>query len=1010
VRPLALQATAFGPFADTVDLDFEALARSPLFLIHGDTGAGKTSLLDALCFALYGEPTGEQRSARHLRSDFAPADRPTEVSLSFALGDVRYRVQRRPTQWRPKARGEGLTEAGATASLFRLHSDGTEALLCEQPRHVTPEVMALLGLSLEQFRQVIVLPQGAFQRFLFADTREREKIFESLFATDRYRHLSEVLRDQARTVDQALTDCAAAMSVQLKAVGCDDAEALRSALATEEAALAAAKARVQRCEQAFETLQQQKQSAERLAEHYQALDQLAAQQEQHDRRAETMAQLAARVADIDAALGIAQPFTELQRARQEQVAALEAQQAAQATLAAAQAEDSAAQAEAEQLPKLDAELEQHATALARLRGQEAVIEQLGEARSALAKLQAEQTERDDAEERLKAQQQVLTERLAQARETLESLAPVLAEAPAIQERLKARIAAGETQAKQLEAARRDAERTQQLAAELRQSLETAVAQERAAALQLAAARQTANEDAAGRLAETLAAGAPCPVCGALEHPAPAAAAPGADARLLRTAEAAAQEAAAAVARYRAELGAATSRSTELARDVQTQVEAFDAAALATARQALRSEDERLQETVRASDEARQGVAADEPALQAGAARLAALSQAQQQAQVETAQQQQRLVQAESQLDDPSVTVARWREQLALALDGQRTCKALRERISARVQSAAIAVASATTAAETRRDQLAERASTAERVQALWSTALADSPFADDAGFAQAWARRDDLAALRSQVQGHRDEERQLARDRKQLRDAIGDASRPDLAAQAGVLQASKAALTAAQESLASHRAQRAKLQAASDTLAELMAEQRALDARFGVVGTLARHANGQLEQKVTLQSFVQGAVLDQVLAEASEKLRAMSNGQYQLIRREVSSNRRSGFGLDLDVDDALTGEQRPVQSLSGGESFLAALALALSLSDVVRAFAGGVQIDALFVDEGFGSLDPEALDRAMNELIALSRQGRMVGIISHVSELKERIETQVRLHRTERGSRVEVVA
>lgn len=1010
MRPLALQATAFGPFAETVDLDFEALARSPLFLIHGDTGAGKTSLLDALCFALYGEPTGEQRSARHLRSDFASADRPTEVCLTFALGDRRYRVQRRPTQWRPKARGEGLTEAGATASLFRLHSDGTEALLCEQPRHVTPEVMTLLGLSLEQFRQVIVLPQGAFQRFLFADTREREKIFESLFATDRYRRLSEVLRDQARSVDQALTDCAAAMAVQLKAVECDDVDALRSALAAEEAALAAVTAQVQRCEQAFESLQQQQLSAERLAEHYQALDQLAAQQEQHDRRADGMARLAARVADIDAALGIAQPFTELQRARHEQVAAQEDERAAQATLAAAQAEDSAALAEAEQLPKLDAELEQHTTALARLRGQEAVIEQLGVARSALTKLEAAREQQQEAEQAQKAQQQQLTERLARARETLENLAPVLAEAPAVQERLKAQIAVGEAQAKQLESVRHDAERTRKLAAQLRQSLDAAVAHEQAAAMQLAAARHTANEDAAGRLAETLADGSPCPVCGALEHPVPAPGAPGADARLLRTAEAAAQEAAAAVAGYRAELGAVTSRATELASDVRAQVEAFDAAALAAARNALRSEDARLQTAIRASDEARQAIAADEPALQAGDARLAALSQAQQQAQVEIAQQQQRLGQAESQLDDPSVTVARWREQLAQAIEGQRARKTVRERIGARVQTAAIALASATTAATTRRDQLAERTSTADRVQKLWSAALAGSPFADDAGFAQAWERRDDLAALRSQVQGHRDEQIQLARDRAQLRDAIGDASRPDLAAQAGALRASKAALTTAQESLASHRAQRGKLQATSAALAELMAEQQALDARFGVVGTLAKHANGQLEQKVTLQSFVQGAVLDQVLAEASEKLRAMSNGQYQLIRREVSSNRRSGFGLDLDVDDALTGEQRPVQSLSGGESFLAALALALSLSDVVRAFAGGVQIDALFVDEGFGSLDPEALDRAMNELIALSRQGRMVGIISHVSELKERIETQVRLHRTERGSRVEVIA
>lgn len=1009
MRPLALQATAFGPFADTVDLDFEALARSPLFLIHGDTGAGKTSLLDALCFALYGEPTGEQRSARHLRSDFAPVDRPTEVSLCFALGDRRYRVRRRPSQWRPKARGDGLTEAGATASLFRLEPDSSEVLLCEQPRHVTPAVMDLLGLSLEQFRQVIVLPQGAFQRFLFAETREREKIFESLFATDRYRRLSEVLRDQARTVEQALTDSRAAMAAQLAAVGCDDADGLRSALATAEAAIAAATEQVELRAQALEALQQAQQAAERLAEHFQALDQLAAQQEQHDRRADSMTALAARVSAIDAALAIAQPYTEARRARQERAAARQSLQAAEAALVAAQAEDSAAQTAAAALPELDAALEQDTAALARLRSQEASITQLGEARSALARLEAEQAQRVALAQAQEAEQTQLTERIARAREAIERVAPVLAEAPAIREKLKSQIASGEAQAEQLDATRRDALRVEALAAELRKSLRAAVSQEEAAAAQLATARQAAQEDAAGQLADTLAAGEPCPVCGALEHPAPATAAPGADAQHLRSAETAAREAAARAARFRAELGAATTQAADLGARVQALAAVFDEAALAAARRSLGPEDARLQDATRASEAARQALAADEPALLAVQAKQAALVRARQQAEIETAEQQERALQAESQLDDASVTVARWQQQLTQALARQSDRKATRERVSRQAQAAAIALASAATAAGTSRDQLAEREQAADRLQKLWDAQLGASPFAAEAEFEQAWQRRDDLVALRAQVQAHRDEQAQLQRDRAQLSDAIGAAGRPDLTALAEGLRASKAALALAQETLATHRAQRAKLAATGEALAGLMAEQQKLDVRFGVVGTLAKHANGQLEQKVTLQSFVQGAVLDQVLAEASEKLRAMSNGQYQLIRREVSSNRRSGFGLDLDVDDALTGEQRPVQSLSGGESFLAALALALSLSDVVRAFAGGVQIDALFVDEGFGSLDPEALDRAMNELIALSRQGRMVGIISHVSELKERIETQVRLHRTEQGSRIDVV-
>ncbi|MEM1230763.1 MAG: SbcC/MukB-like Walker B domain-containing protein, partial [Pseudomonadota bacterium] len=325
------------------------------------------------------------------------------------------------------------------------------------------------------------------------------------------------------------------------------------------------------------------------------------------------------------------------------------------------------------------------------------------------------------------------------------------------------------------------------------------------------------------------------------------------------------------------------------------------------------------------------------------------------------------------------------------------------------QRAAQTLAAAAAAAEEHRAR-AERASArAAASQQAWENALGASAFADSAAFEAAWHKREALSALRSQVQQHDSRGQQIARDLAALQEAIGAAPRPDLPALEQALSSARQQQDARQVALGRQRARSEQLRKARAALAELDRQRGELSARYGVVGELSEHANGRREQKVSLQSFVQGAVLDQVLSEASAKLLTMSRGQFQLIRRQASANRRSGFGLELDVADALTSEQRPVQSLSGGESFLAALALALSLSDVVRAFAGGVQIDTLFIDEGFGTLDPEALDRAMSELVALSRQGRMVGIISHVSELKERISAQVRLQRSDQGSTLRVM-
>ncbi|MEM1231298.1 MAG: SMC family ATPase, partial [Pseudomonadota bacterium] len=521
MRPERLRATAFGPFAGTVELDFASLGQAPLFLIHGDTGAGKTSLLDALCFALYGEATGEYREARHLRSDFAPTDRRTEVSLRFALGKQRYEVERRPAQRRPKARGEGFTTAAPAAVLYRLEAPHSRTLLCEKPSEVNAQINALLGLSLEQFRQVIVLPQGAFQRFLFAGTAEREKIFESLFATDRYRRLSEALKGEARSLAQALDQCRERVSAQLEAAGCEDSAALAQADTDAVQALKEAEAEQRTHADALERLAGQVAAAQRLAEHYRNLDSALEQREMHGREADKMRALAARVAAIDAALALAEPWLEQQRAAEEHATAAAEVAAADVALTSAQADADASERAAAQVPALEQARDAARERLSALRLAQPRLVQRAAAREELATLSAAARARETDEQQWAA-------RLAALRDQLESLQrgqqageQTLVALPDRLALLRSRVESARAAAQRLDELRAShAAATREVT---RLDAQVAAQQQAVAALErsAASARAAFRADAAGALAAALAPGAPCPVCGARDHPAPA---------------------------------------------------------------------------------------------------------------------------------------------------------------------------------------------------------------------------------------------------------------------------------------------------------------------------------------------------------------------------------------------------------------------------------------------------------------------------------------------------------
>ena len=870
MKPLVLTMQAFGPYAGLQTLDFADLGGNGFFLITGPTGAGKTTILDAMSFALYGETSGGlekdgARSGAAMRSDHADPDTLTRVRFDFSLGDDLYRVERTPEQPRPKVRGEGTTTHLQEAALWRLRggADGHEpdgTPLATGWSRVTARAEDVLGFRAEQFRQVVMLPQGRFQQFLEADSSQREQILRALFETGHYADIERSLHEEALALRRIAEKIATQRDEVLRQAEADDAEALADRCARLSVD------RTEACQHAEQAARDDAAAQQALAGGREAARRL----KERDDAAAEVAALAARDATVQSRRA------ELEAARRAAEVADVARQAVEAASHLAAARTAAAGAD-EAATAAAAELAAAQAAL------ETEVARTGEREHAAAEQRRLQGYADGAEALAGAQQ--VCDRTAGA----------------------------------LQACRQDAERA---------DAAWITARDRVATLE-----QAWSEAQAGVLAGALAEGQPCPVCGSTEHPAPA------------------------------ELpGEAPS---------QADVEAARAASAAALQQ---------------RDVAREALRAAETAHAAADARA-----------VERAES------IPPELADPEALAA------ALAAARAQADELARAHDAAVTATHACEVAASGKAAERETTaavlaQAAERFATAE---ALLATRLESCGFAgkDDLEVAARPPQAvEELAVL---VKAHEDATL-MAAERRRLADAAAAGLEPpalDLLEQAAANTA--AAAGTAHEAAATLKAHCAAAEKQLARLRDLETEAEGVAGRYESVGRLADVAGGRNGRRISFQSYVLGAFLDDVLVAASERLRLMSKNRYALDRTEERSGRRQSAGLDLVVYDAWTGVARAVSTLSGGEKFMASLSLALGLAEVVQAFAGGIRLETVFVDEGFGSLDDESLDLAMASLEGLKAGGRLVGIISHVSELQERGYAQLVVSTGKSGSRAE---
>ncbi|MER8070317.1 SMC family ATPase [Streptomyces sp. NPDC094034] len=1012
-----LTITAFGPFATTEEVDFDALCAAGLFLLHGPTGAGKTSVLDAVCYALYGAVPGARQSpGATLRSDHAPVGTPTEIGLDLTVGGRRLEIVRRPAQLRPKKRTKGFTTEKAQSRLREYDAEGgTWRALSRSHQEIGEEIGQLLGMSRDQFCQVVLLPQGDFARFLRADAEARGKLLGKLFDTRRFAAVEERLAELRRAAEhrvragddrllavaqrlaQEAGDRTASSSGNRTASSSGNPPAFPSAdpatppppeLRPGDAGFApavlewAALVRTGAHEWSDITESALSGAESRAMAARRSLDaerELAALQERFDqtrRRAEAL---------------------EEQRSEHDRVRA-RLERSHQAELVASAL---ALRADAEQAHRAATAEYAHARTLLPTGLMDAGAEQLaaleGQVRQELGALDAaRRAEHRDTE--ITAERADLDRQARADDEVLQEAAGWLAgwehRRCVLQDRVEAAQEAA-THAEQL-AGQLEPARLRLDAARRRDTLEAAASE---AGRLLNSAREhtnTAHEhwlDLRGRrlagmaaeLAARLVDGEPCAVCGSAAHPGPASAADG-------QVDPAAEDAALAAYRRADEARGRVERE-------HTAIRERHMAARAAAGESTVAELATLTERLdREHTDARRVAAGTHAAREA-------------------------LGRAEREYED-RLTTQREAERRVAARTSRRD--ALEREQSALRAELSHARGAADSVAE-RAAQLVDRAGrlagAAEAVRAVETTALrlkeADGRVAGAAfraGFDTPEAAADalltdtDRRTLQHRLDDWRAEaaavadrlaepETRAAADHPPARTEAAEAAHN--AAERALRDASSAATTAR-----GRLAELGRLSRLAEAEVRALGPVRAEHDRVARLAGLTAGTSTDNERRMRLESYVLAARLEQVAAAATVRLHRMSSGRYALVHSDARTGGQRRSGLGLQVIDAWTGNARDTSTLSGGETFFASLALALGLADIVTDEAGGVRLDTLFIDEGFGSLDDQTLDEVLDVLDSLRERDRSVGIVSHVADLRRRVPTQLEIVKERHGSAI----
>ena len=893
MKPLKLTMSAFGPYAGEVKVDFAQLGERGLYLITGDTGAGKTTIFDGITFALYGEASGNNRESDMFRSKYAKEETPTFVELEFQYRNEVYRVRRNPEYLRPAKKGKGLTTEKADAQLE--YPDGK---IITKSKEVTKAVVELIGLDRGQFTQIAMIAQGDFLKLLFAKTEDRSKIFREIFHTKEYQILQERLKTMSGTLRIEYEQLTKSIQQYKTEIHSDDERkdnTVEETLQFLACLIEDEKKTILECDHNLECLEEQIAGIQKAIG--KAENQKRAEQELV-RINEELAVWISRMPEIEEVLK-----AEEKRQPEREKLALDI---------AGSEEKLSLYEEADHILEQKTKAEAQTSALKKER--EDLKEKKEDGTGKLQKIKELLVQYQDLDARcvrLEQEEQKVKEEKAKVC----NFQKVLVEYRELAKRLKN--------------AQEDYQKGNAESIRIRKIFEQM--------------EQNFLDGQAGILAEHLEEGAPCPVCGATHHPNPA------------------------------KIQESTCTEEELKRIKEKNQKLSDQVFLLSEKAGktkgqLEEKKKQLEETCKELfGEIPQSISSSlEERVQCLHIQESTINE--QRKRANQAIQQKKIL--EEQNEKGESYLKKWDEMLEEKErryhEMERECAILTERYEK-----AISVLSYTS----KKDALQALEKKIDQKNALdLAYRSAEEQYRTTKETIQSKTAK--IQTLQEQLDGFQDSKYAELLEQQQ-----------------SCMQKKREILLKKEKTVTDYQMNKRVENAIQGQFEKL----QNVEEQWKMVKALSNTANGNVsgKEKIMLETYIQMSHFNRIIARANTRFMMMSGGQYELKRRETAENLRSQSGLELDVIDHYNGSIRSVRTLSGGESFQASLALALGLSDEIQSEAGGIQLDAMFIDEGFGSLDEETLDQAVKALLNLADGNRLVGIISHVAELKERIEKQI---------------
>lgn len=887
MKPLKIKISAFGPYKNCIDIDFEKLGESGIFLITGDTGAGKTTIFDSISFALFGEVSGSNRPVPSVRSDFADNDTETFVELEFTHKNKKYKIRRNPAYERTKKRGEGTTKTSADASLEY------DDKVISGTKNVDIKIEEILGINSKQFKQISMLAQGEFLKILFAESKDRTEIFRRIFDTDIYNQIAKRLADKTRIAKAELEQLKDYFAINSSNIVWKDGIQSVQPKDVNELFI----------QEILEKLQQEiKVNSEQFEK---CQEQISKQSDENSKmEKEIMAQK-----DKNDKIDRCQKLQEEQKVLQEKQ------------------ED--------------------------IKQKEILIQKSQEIKN---KILPKEDKKKELEKEISQKQKVLqdiSEKIELGKKKEEKFKQILEliEIIKVQFQKYSELKDGKTELedkiKKLQVIIKEQE-NKKIASENAQKLE---AEWEKLSTEVLEKEKEFFREQAGILAEKLKENEPCPVCGSLHHPNLAI-----KSKSVLTKEEL-DNLKEKEEKNRKILTDATNKVTEINSKIETLIKEFG----------------------------------EKPDVELYNKKYAEISE--------------KLEKAYNQLNDNYKQI-----MLKDIVIKSFEYDIFKEKITNKISKEREEFLKLQTQQEENKKQIDELLQKQEKAQNDYQNTLKELGFENEKQYKKSVLNNSQIEIFSKEIEKYKTDVTINATKLEEIQKEIKGFEKVDLTAKIQEFNNKKQELeNMRRQQMEYHRI----FENNNRILVDLQTNSKKLDSKikeFTMVEDLSKIANGTVygKRRIEFEQFVQASYFDMVIIEANKRLLKMTDNRFLLVRKESSERVSDKIGLELEVIDNYNGKRRDVKSLSGGEAFKAALSLALGLSDVIQSYSGGIVVDTMFIDEGFGSLDTESREQAINTLNQLTDNHKLIGIISHVTELKERIDKKVIVTKSTEGSKITV--